>query len=172
MGKTEVAITLKCKRLGLGRRTHRAGMTAREVQRMLGFTCAKKVVSLIERGHLKGRQVRKQGPHHVWFIRERDLLAYLDDPAHWQDWEPDGITVAWLRHHVDQARGNVRFLTLGQAADQIGVDRDTVGQWIDKCWLPGYRRMETGNHLVRSDHVEQIARQYVYGDGASGLVTP
>jgi hypothetical protein len=170
LGKTEAAITLKCKRMGLGRRTHRAGMSAREVQRMLGFTCAKKVVQLIERGHLRGRQVRRQGPHLVWFIREHDLLAYLDDPAHWQDWDPDDITVAWLRRHVDQVRGDVRFLTLGQAGDRIGVDAATVGQWIDKGWLPVVRRMGTGNHLVRNDHVEQIAARYVYGDGAEGLV--
>ena len=171
MGVSRESVKNHCARMGLTRvAARRAGMTAREVQRLLGFSCAKQIVIRIERGHLNGRNAYAAGPRLTWFVTDADVRDYLRKPEHWQDWDPDRITDPALKRFALRVRGHVQFLTYREAAQQIGVDPETIGNWITKGWIPAVRRLGTGNHLVRADHVEQIARQYVYGDGAEGLV--
>jgi excisionase family DNA binding protein len=166
MGTTENAVHLARKRYKITP-THmnRDVMNAREVQRLLGIGCSKLVARWCELGWLKGRRGDNHGPYRIWRITRAAVETFLADESHWQDWNPERITDERLRWWALGIRGGERFLTLGQAARYFNVERDTVGQWIDKGWIAGYRPGMRGNHLVKQSDVERLAPTYVWGNG-------
>lgn len=169
MGMTENAVHLRKKKLGLSSRTTpRKGMTARQVADRLGVPCSKTIARWITTGLLTARQAYRQGPHRVWFISEQAVLDFLSTSDHWHEWEPERITDPAWRRHADTVRGDVRFITLGEAARRFSVEHRTVHAWDRKGWIRTYRRNGRGNRLVRVDDVERLAANYVYGDGLKG----
>lgn len=142
---TTDAVHLARKRYGIPCR-RASTMTARAVAALLGVGCAKSITRWVDRGYLRGKRGWRQGSHPVLMIDEADLLAFLEDVAHWQRWSPDRITDPLLREWAQEMRGNVRFLTLSEVADRYYVQPATVHSWIEKGYLPAVRN---GNHLVR-----------------------
>lgn len=130
----------------------RTVLTAREVAKRLGISCAKAVSRWIEAGWLRGHRGWRQGEHRVWIVAETSLHAFLADPDHWHRWQPERIADPGLRQWAERQRGGVRFLSLSEARDRlcrergICVETPTIHQWIVKGWLPAVRN---GNHLIR-----------------------
>lgn len=166
MGTSRAAVELHRKRIGVTRTTaHRAVMSGRDVGRRMGIGCEKTVSRWIRLGWLKATPGKGYGPRSCWNVTESSLRAFLADERYWVNWTPERLTDAILRDYSDTVRGDVRFLTLGQAADVFGVATSTVRGWINKGWIRGYRPGERGNHQVRSDEVARLAAGYVYGVG-------
>jgi excisionase family DNA binding protein len=156
LGTTPVVINLARKRRGIPSRTETL-LSAGEVARRMGFGCGKKVTWLIGQGWLRGRRGQRRGPNRQWYVRPEDLLAFLDDPAHWSLWEVERIADETLRRYAEKVRGGVRYLTQSEVAERLFVDRGTVQQWIDKGWLPASRHGRS-NRLVREDDVAAFER--------------
>lgn len=144
---TAEAVNLARKRYGIASRTRRAH-TGRSVARLLGLGCSKQVARWCRAGWLRGRQTQRRGGNRQWRILHDDLLAFLEDEAHWHRWQPERITDAALREWALELRAGVAFLTVGQVAERCYVEPTTVNQWIHRGELPAVRN---GNWLVRSD---------------------
>jgi excisionase family DNA binding protein len=142
--RTETSIRLRCKRIGVLVTTTNATMSARDVATQLGVACSKTVSGWIRRGWLRARDAGHKRP--LWRITWDDLTAFLENPDHWLAWEPDRIPDLALREWTQELRANEpRYLSHSEIAGRLGVGRDTVGQWIDKGWLPAVRY---GNRYV------------------------
>lgn len=167
LGVSAEAIRVMRVRLGISRRrANRDVFTAQEAARMMGCGCAKTITRWIEHGLLRGRRGSvRQGRNRLWQITRNALEAFVRDPRTWPSWRVEAITDPLLQSIAAEARGGVRFLTLGEAADRFGVDTSTVGQWVDNGWLPAVRIGERGNHVVRLADVDRLAPGYVYGNG-------
>lgn len=75
LGRSVVGMRLKARRLGLRKRD--AGMTAREVARLLGIPCSKVVAIWEARGLLRGRRGYAVGLTRVHLYREADVIAFV-----------------------------------------------------------------------------------------------
>jgi excisionase family DNA binding protein len=167
LGVSVEAVHIKRVRWHVGTKAmNRDVFTAREVARMFGIGCSKAVASWIDLGLLRGRRgpVRCGGVR-KWQITREALERFIRDERTWPNWNPDRLTDPLLKALADEVRGDVRFLTLGEAAERFHVEAATIGQWIDKGWLQGYRPGRRGNHLVKASDVERLAPTYVWGEG-------
>ncbi len=165
LGCSAEAVHLARRRNGIPSRS-RLTLSARDVAEMLGKGCAKSVVRWIEAGWLKGRRAYRQGPHRVWIVAWGDLEAFVRDEDHWHRYEPERIAHPWLRRLALEARGGLRFLAHAEVAAICGVERDTVGNWLDHGWL---RCQRDGNRVIRSDWLEEFRRHWSYEFGYTGL---
>lgn len=149
--RTRVAVVIKAKRMGTRITTTNATMSARDVAAALGVKCSKTVSKWIRRGWLKARNAgRPERP--LWRITWEDLTAFMETPDYWIAWDPARIPDLALREWAQELReGSERYLTHTEIARRYQVDRDTVGQWIDKGWLPALRY---GNRRVPASAVE------------------
>lgn len=144
-GCTVNGIRLARKRYGIPSRTE-ALLNCRVIAERLGIACSKSVARWIQRGWLRGRRGQRRGGNRQWYVTEDALLAFLEDPDHWHRWDPARIVDRDLREWAEELRAGVEFLTLSEVAERTFVQPKTVGQWIDKGWLPAVRH---GNRLVR-----------------------
>lgn len=98
LGRTPLAVRIKAKRLGLhwvkrqGKANAALGLTARDVQGLLGLSCAKTVTWWIAEGWLSGtKREIAYGEHTIWRIHPSALEAFLReyrwlyDPARIRD---------------------------------------------------------------------------------------
>lgn len=152
-GTTPEAVNLARKRHGIPSRTQTL-LNCRTAAHLLGIGCAKAVRRWIAAGWLKGRRGPRRGGNRQWLITRRALMDYLEDPAHWHRWDPDRITDPLLRRWATTRRGDVRFLTVGQAAWRACVEGTTVNQWIHKGWLPA--RKNGNNWFIRDEDLEAL----------------
>lgn len=139
MKRTEVSIRLRCKRIGVLLTTTNATMSARDVAAHLGVRCSKTISNWIRRGWLKATNANDRG-RTLWRITWEDLTTFLENAAYWVAWRPDRIPDLALREWAQELRANEEPL-LGHAeiAARFGVGRDTIGNWLDKGWLPSTR---------------------------------
>jgi len=142
--RTETSIRLRCKRIGVLITTTKATLSAREVAAHLGVRCSKTVSSWIRRGWLKASDAGARRP--LWRITWDNLTAFLENPTYWIAWQPDRIPDLALREWAQELRADEDpLLAHAVIAQRYNVDRDTVGQWIDKGWLPA---MRYGNRFI------------------------
>ena len=134
--------------------------SAREVAQRLGIGCAKTITRWIEKKWLKGRPGQAWGPYRQWYVKREAVMDFLASPEHFHRWDADRITDDFLRHYAKRARGNVRFLTVGEAAERMCVQVNTIGQWIRKGWIPAVRN---GNHLIRESDLDAFERRQIGG---------
>lgn len=136
--RTEISVRLRCKRIGVLVTTTKATMSARDVALQLGIPCSKTVSSWIRRGWLIARDAGHKRP--LWRITWDALTAFLENPAYWLAWRPDRIPDLALREWAQELRADApRYLRHTEIADRLGVGRDTIGNWLDKGWLPAVR---------------------------------
>jgi excisionase family DNA binding protein len=150
LGRSINAIVVKTQRLHCKMTTRPTVLTAREAARIAGVGCAKTIVYWIGLGWLPGKARRTLGkaPRRIWAIQYDDLVACLRDRTHWMAYDAACITDEELRAElVAQRAGQPRWLTHAEVAARYGVDRDTVGNWIQRGYLPSQRY---GNHWIWS----------------------
>ena len=148
MGKSITAVHVARKRYGVPCR-RRLIMTQRGVARLMGIGCAKTISRWIAEGWLRGRPGEVLGNGRECYVTREDLLAFLDDPAHWHIWRSERITEAGLRSWAEEKRG--RYLSVGQVAGRLNVVAGTVWNYIQRGLLPACR---WGNWWVREDDLE------------------
>lgn len=148
--RTEVSIRLRAKRIGVRITTTKATMSARDVATQLGVRCSKTVSRWITRGWLGARNAGTGRP--LWRITWENLTAFLETPAYWIAWQPSRIPDPALREWAHELRIDEEpLLSHAPIAQRYNVGRDTVGQWIDKGWLPSVRY---GNRLIPKSALE------------------
>ena len=140
--RTRTAIIVKTKRLKCKMTNRPTVLTAREVARVLGVSCAKTVAGWIDQGWLKARRAGR-----IWRITWDDLMAFLENPAGWISWEPERITDVDVREQARALRHD-RLLTQGEVAARYHVGVETVGQWLDKGWISAQRYGARGNRMI------------------------
>lgn len=79
------------------------------------------------------------GGGEIQIVEHDDLLAFLENPAHWQVWQPERITEWALREWALEVRAGVRFLTVGEVARRLYVTSSTVLGWIHAGKLPAVK---------------------------------
>jgi excisionase family DNA binding protein len=139
MKRTEVSIRLRSKRIGTRILTTNATMSAREVAAQLGVRCSKTVSRWITRDWLRAANAGVE-TRPLWRISWDDLTAFLENPAYWIAWRPERIPDLALREWAQELRANEEpLLAHAEIAQRYGVGRDTIGNWLDKGWLPAVR---------------------------------
>jgi excisionase family DNA binding protein len=145
MKRTEVSIRLRSKRIGTRILTTNATMSARDVAEQLGVRCSKTVSRWIGRGWLKAANAGTE-TRPLWRISWEDLTAFMENPAYWIAWHTDRIPDLALREWAQELRANEEpLLAHAEIAQRYGVGRDTIGNWLDKGWLPSVRY---GNRFI------------------------
>lgn len=140
LGRTATAVQGARERYGLVVRTKQTNTSAK-VARLLGVRCSKTVVWWIREGWLRGRRAGD-----VWHISDDALQAFLEDRRYWHLWDVERVTDRDWRDWARELRAGDRFLTTREAGDRIGVQHETVNNWIHRGLLPAVRR---GNWLIR-----------------------
>lgn len=145
MGRTRDSIVVKSKRLHYRVLTTPESMTASEVANLLGVKCEKTVIRWIKFRWLRGMNAgTEQKP--LWRIPVLSLYEFLEESRYWMAWHPDHVTEATLREYCQELRADKpRWLRQTEVAQRYHVDVGTVGQWIQKGYLPSARY---GNHWV------------------------
>jgi excisionase family DNA binding protein len=147
LGRTRAAVVIKCKRLRIRPLTTLSTLSAHDAARVLGVPCSKKIAWWIAEGWLAARNAGTAA-RPLWRLTWDDLTAFLERRDCWLSWDPARITDAALREWAQELRaGEPRYLTQGEVAARFHVTVSTVGQWIDKGWLPAHR-VGRGNRVV------------------------
>ncbi len=149
--RTPTAIVVKAKRVRCRMLRRPTVLTAREVARLLGKGCAKSVVYWIGAGWLKAKAATSSA-RTIWRICWDDLMAFLQNENYWMAWNAERITDPDLRAEYRTLRATrPRWLTIGAVARRYHVISNTVGQWIEKGFLPAARY---GNWYIREDTID------------------
>lgn len=148
MRRSEVAIRVKVKRIRKAMTKRPTVLTARQVADLMGVPCSKTVVRWIKQGWLKARSAISNA-RTIWRITWDDLMAFLERPEGWISWHLERVVDEALREHALAVRQGEDFL-LSQAdvARRYHVGVETVGQWLDKGWLPAMRYGTRGNRMI------------------------
>lgn len=144
IGCTKNAVQIARKRNGIASRSV-VMLSARAVQERMGIGCAKTVARWINKGWLKGRRGQQLGPYRMWYVREDDLLSFLEDPAYWYAWRPEAITEPHLRSWALEERA-YRYLSVGEVAKRFYVTTSAVNAWIHQGEIPAKKY---GNWWIR-----------------------
>lgn len=152
LGRTRVAVEIKCKRAGVRVTTSPATLSARDVAALLGKGCSKSVTRWIQQGWLRARNAGGPGHTALWRVQWDDLTAFMERREYWSTWEPARITDACLREWAQELRQHEpRYLTMGQVAARFCVSYKAVAQWINKGWLPAIRAGKQNRLVLESD---------------------
>jgi hypothetical protein len=144
LGRTETAVKIRAKR-HLGGMTWLknawyAPMSARDVARVFGLSCSKRVVIWVERDWLKARkQGRKQAG--TWRVSQDAILDFLACREGWMSWEPEHITDPDIRAEALRLRAEAdgHWVRLTQWACRRGYAKSTPDNWIEKGLLSGIK---------------------------------
>ena len=146
LGVTPGALSAARSRYGFAHRDELL-LTASDAARMIG--CSSRAIHVwAARGWIHGQQHTGRGPSANWFFREADVMAFMEDTAHWHRWEPALIEDARLREWATRSRGGVRFLGTSEVARRLHCSEATVSQWIRQGRLPAARSQ---SWMVRED---------------------
>lgn len=147
-GVSREAVRLARKDYGI-RSPYKMHLSAQDIAKLLGMDWSHAVGRWIKAGWLKGRKLRfgKRG----WYsVRYSSFIAFLENPEHHHRWHPDRITDLSLREWAREIWTGP-FLTQGEVAWRLCVDRGTVHTWIQRGLLPAVRN---GNWVVRESDLE------------------
>lgn len=154
LGTTKNAIILARKRNKIKSRTA-ALLTAREVARRLGLGCSKTVTPWIWKKYLYGKQGQQRGgAGRQWYITEKHLLEFLENPAYWHLWEPERIPDPALRQWTLNLRQGISFVTASEVAEQKHTSLRNVSSWIRKGYLSAVKRGY--NWYIREDDLQKF----------------
>lgn len=146
--RSETAIRVKVKRTRTAMTKRPTVLTARQVADMMGIPCSKTVTRWITWGWLKARAAMSNA-RTIWRVCWDDLIAFLEKPEAWISWCSDRIADETLRERALAIRqGEDRLLTQGEVAARYHVGISTVGQWLDKGFLPATRYGTRGNRCI------------------------
>jgi len=147
------AVIIKAKRLRYRLLGSRAALTATQAQVLLGLSCSKIISRWITHYGLTACNGRTACSP-LWRIQWLDLMAWLEDPAHWMAYDPAAVTERALREHLTEIRqGQPRWIAAGDVARRYHVSISTVAQWRDKGLLPMTRY---GNYWVRESDLDDF----------------
>lgn len=147
LGTTANGVMIARKRYGLRSRT-KSILCCLQIASKLGIGCQKTVTRWIEQGWLVGRRGQRRGGNRQWYVTESALMDFLENPDHWQCWDPNRVVDPDLRDWVLELRNGVRFLSLTEVGRRCFCEPKTVYQWIRKGFIPAVRNGR-GNHQVR-----------------------
>lgn len=151
LGVTAGALSAARSRHGFAHRDELL-LTASDAARMIG--CSARAIHVwAARDWLRGQQHTGRGRSANWFFREADVMAFMEDAAHWHRWEPVLIADARLRGWAERCRGGVRFLGTSEVARRLCCSEATVGQWIRDGRLPAARSQ---SWMVREDDLARF----------------
>lgn len=155
LGRSRTAIVVKTKRLRCKMTRRPTVLTAREVARLLGKGCSKSVVAWVKAGYLQARAVVCNG-RRIWRICWDDLMTFLHNPVFWCCWDAARISDPDLRTELLALRAtDGRYLTQREVAAQFHVGVETVGQWLDKGFLPYiHSGAGKGNRMIRERDID------------------
>lgn len=137
--RTRNAVIIRLKRLGVSRRRDRLQMTAGEAAKTMGVGCAKTIVSWIERGWLNGHRITNRSGS-TWRVDPLDLWSFVEVREAHMAWHPEQITDQELRAYAREIRSSApTWLTPGETAARLGVERRTVNTYIHRGLLVAVR---------------------------------
>ena len=151
LGRTVTAVRVARKRYGVPCR-RRLIMTQRGVARLMGIGGGKTVSRWIQEGGLRSRPGASLGNGRERYVTREQLLAFLEDPAHWHIWSPERITDPGLRAWAADERTAV-YLRPGEVGRRLHVQHRTVNTWIRIGLLPAQK---WGNWWVRESDLESF----------------
>lgn len=125
LGRSEAAVKHARLRNGL-RPAYRRASTARQVAALLGVHHMTPQ-RWIDDGRLPVSRRAPHGRTGALLIDHFDLCAFLSDERNWHCYEPAAIVDPQLRAWTSRLRGDVRFVTVKEAARRLGVGYTTVG---------------------------------------------
>lgn len=113
--------------------------TARDVAKILGLGCSKKVAKWLDRGILPGKSISTIRP--IYAIKRSDLWRFALTPDNWVYFDPERITDPGLRRLVliRKARWGDEWWTTSQVAAYHGVHHKTIAQCIYRGAIQGKR---------------------------------
>jgi len=152
LGRTEVAITLRCNRNDIPRLSKASGMTARAVARLMGIDehVPKKWIA---KDVLKGTHYPMKGSRPYWRIEEEDLIAFLENEEHWHLWIPAKMKdLAW-REWAQEMREGVEFVGTRETARILGWCRETITRRVLRGQIPA-RKLGFNWMIRKSDLIE------------------
>ncbi len=120
LGRAVSTIRKARMRFGMAPR-YRRGHTAREVSRLLGVNHMVPQ-RWIDSGRLSARRNKaRYGRHACLMVDHFDLCEFLADPDNWHCYDPSTITDPALRAWLTRLRGDVRFISVKEAARRLGI---------------------------------------------------
>lgn len=129
-GRTEHAVRARCELLGVSA-TSANGRAVAQVAKLLGVDshtvgrwCDQHWLRAYDTGCMMHR-----GPIRV--VEHEDLLAFLEDGAHWHLWQPARIRDSALREWAEELRAGVCYLTAAEVGDRLGLTHYRVNQLIN-----------------------------------------
>lgn len=148
LGRSRTGVIIKAKRQHTRLLRVPGLYTCREVARLLGLSCSKKVARWIERGWLKAKN-GGEPDRPLWRIAVVDLWDMLENPTTWMAWQVDRITDPDLRDWARELRqGQPQWMAIGDVARRFHVTSNTAKSWIAKGQIAGVRY---GNWWIRED---------------------
>lgn len=153
LGRSVGAVAGRLTTLGVSLRGPGArGYTVCQVARLLGLDWHR-VADFVRRGWLRARVVPLRTAT-FRLIAHDQLLRFLADDRYWHLWEPERIRDGALREWAQELRGDVRFLTVAEAARLLHMTPGAINRAIREGRLPAVRKGAVGAPWrVRSDQL-------------------
>jgi hypothetical protein len=132
-----------------------AQLTAKDVQHLLGLSCAKIVTGWIEKqGWLEGKHNGALTIHRISLV---SLRAMLENRLTWMAWKPEKITDPEFRAWATELRnGKGYWISAGDMSRRFDVDRDVSQSWIVRGdFIKGDTVVKYGNWWFWSEAVER-----------------
>jgi hypothetical protein len=139
--RTEVAIRLRLKRLGLTATL--VHVNARGAGYLFGVD-GHTILSWIRRGWLGARQIRPGVAGSSWIITAPDLERLITTRPEVYDWR--AMPPSRWRSLAELTWRRDPLLTIDEASRILGVHYGTVARHLARGWLPGVRRLERAGH--------------------------
>lgn len=138
--RSENAIVLAARKKLHGQRKKDNFYTAAELARVLGISCAKRVVSWVEQRWLNGRKSPiRQGLYHVWLFTEETIVECLRRRPWLVDFKK--MERSYFRSVAIEEWERDPWYTCIQAAPMLSVKTiDTVHRYIYLGWLPAEKK--------------------------------
>ena len=133
--------------------------TANELAKVLGISCAKTLISWVERRWLKARRsVIRAGNYRAWQFLDKNIEAFL----HKRPWlfNPGNMPQHYFRSIVREEYQKDPWYTCEQAAPFLGVKTDyAVQRYIRHGWLPAEKKPGgpwRGVWIIRRSSIEHF----------------
>jgi hypothetical protein len=155
--RTEAAIRIRCKRLGIS--AYARCMTMREVEHVFGTSHRTVRMHWIATGLLVARRWGGRGPNEGWWIERTDVEAFIRAYPWAYDWTAmrEGHPLTKLAETVNRADPWLDYATV---AAYLGLAKGNLDKWVRRGLVPHRRRAGAGGHgqiLVRRSDLPNVA---------------
>lgn len=154
--RTETAIVVRIKRLGLSR--WRIGLTLRDVERLFGVDHRLIVHGWVEPGYLTGGlRWQARGPYDGWLWQESDIETFLR--AYPWLFDAGRMAPGRMRQLAEMTQRREPWITRQQLATTLGLSNTNLDKWFKRGVIPHRRRYVGGGwqRVVRAADVPAIA---------------